>query len=335
MHTDLQQSAFTDVNGAHAANVLPATVPASPFTVDSGRSSRLAIIQPQQLQAGMPIEIPIHNTAMFQQAATRAALPAYRHNIRTAQNPQGLNIAEVPQGPTASLQDFQNNFANYVWPGLAIQGPNPVQIAAALQGVLTPQEQKNILQSLYHTQNTFSGGINIRRLQGGEVLVRCCEQGAKESGTFWSNISDMPLSIANIRNATAVLPDWNQNGNLEFFVVPENCDILVLEGTISSQALRRNNGNYWYLGVGWHFRYNTVRHGPEFSDPGGAFWDMAGANIQGVNDQYLQGGSTQLVITGNYGNIGNGVIGNGLAFLNGGYMPCIAIIETGFDVELL
>ncbi|MDR2420009.1 MAG: hypothetical protein LBD40_01655 [Puniceicoccales bacterium] len=132
----------------------------------------------------------------------------------------------------------------------------------------------------------------------------------------------------------AIRPDWNQDGNLEFFVVPENCDILVLAGTISSQALQRNNSNYWPLNAGWHFQCNAAAHMPEFLDPQRNPLGMANfPGLQNVNDQYLGGGDVQLIITGNWGDIGNGTKGNGVAFLQ--YMPCIAIIETGFDVELL
>jgi hypothetical protein len=62
LRTNLQQSAFTNTAGAHAANVLPtpATVPASPFTVDSTlncHSGRFILSL-----APNPVIIPVYNT---------------------------------------------------------------------------------------------------------------------------------------------------------------------------------------------------------------------------------------------------------------------------------
>jgi hypothetical protein len=47
-----------------------------------------------------------------------------------------------------------------------------------------------------------------------------------------------------------------------------------------------------------------------------------------VTGYLLPGGTHQIFVTGNY----NDAQGNGIAF--GGFYACIAVIETGFDVEL-
>ena len=81
--------------------------------------------------------------------------------------------------------------------------------------------------------------------------MRCCQQNSPEPGGWWVKIQDMPLSIADVRSGIAVLPEWNQNGNLEFFVVHEGSNIITLEGMASSQELQNTN-NYWRLNAGQH-----------------------------------------------------------------------------------
>jgi hypothetical protein len=109
----------------------------------------------------------------------------------------------------------------------------------------------------------------------------------------------------------AIRPDWNQDGNLEFFVVPENCNIVILEGIAASIQLNNSNGSRYYgLLQGAHF---LVAY-PNFN------------LAADYTNRYLSGGSMQIFITNNR---------NGIAFTQGaGHILCIAIIETGFDVEL-
>jgi hypothetical protein len=173
----------------------------------------------------------------------------------------------------------------------------------------------------------FSGNIQVAQLQPGRIIVRCCQRGSPEPGGWWVSLQDMPLGITPVRSGTAVLPNWNQNGNLEFFVVPEGCGIVILEGQAASQALGGNlstegQRSYWQLGVGQHLDAVNDRVLP-LNQP------LRGSNLINVTGQILQGGATQIYVMEN---------GAGAAFFNPGgandYMPCIALIETGFDVEL-
>jgi hypothetical protein len=231
---------------------------------------------------------------------------------------------------------FHRYFVDYVSPGnLLLQNSiaNPVVANLAIGPVLNLLEEKNVIQSLYYTQHTFAGGINVRRLEGGEILVRCCERASREPGIFWSQIRDMPLSIADIRNRIAVLPNWNQDCNLEFFVVPEGCNIVVLSGRAASQPLiSSTNEAYWMMPLGVHFR--CIGQGqPEFLNPAGAAIAPGVGGLGQIQQNcHLLGGGSQVVITGNK---------NGSAFFivnhpagAQGYMPCITLLETGFDREV-
>jgi hypothetical protein len=197
--------------------------------------------------------------------------------------------------------------------------PNPIVIAANAADLLF-QEMKNIIQALCRDQINFSNQITVRRLEAGEILVRCCQQNSPEPGGWWVKIQSMPLSIADVRNGIAVLPEWNQNGNLEFFIVPEGCNIVVLEGVTASQQLALDPLSY----NNYQLPQPTPMMGGRVALVGGQIRLPQGCTS--INGQYLRGGANQISITGNW----NGR--PGAAFLS--YVPCIAIIETGFDVEL-
>jgi hypothetical protein len=282
LHTNLQQSAFTDTD-AHG-NAVPhaagsADIPASPFTVNSGRSS--GIFVPMPGTATMPL--PLHASA---QPNANITFPGFRGVL--------------------DLTNIQN------------------AIAAGLGG---NRHYDVEVKRVYHS---FSNHLNRHTLQGGEVLVRCCQLNSPEPGAWWVQLRDMPLSIADVRDGTAVLPDWNQNGNLEFFVVPEGCGIEIFEGIVASMQMETGNGpfrrEYIQLRPGGHYDYNGLSQDYR-----------SRRNI--VTTQYLRGGVSQIYITDNYGDVyGNGHNQSGFAFHNllglPSYMSCVAIIETEFDVEL-
>jgi hypothetical protein len=186
------------------------------------------------------------------------------------------------------------------------------------------------LAEILGSSASFSGNIQVTQLQPGRIIARCCQGGSLEPGGWWVSLQDMPLGITPVRSGTAVLPNWSQNGNLEFFVVPENCDIVILEGLAASQALGGNlsaegQRSYWQLQANQHFDAGNDVVIP-VNQP------LNRANLANVTGQILQGGTNQIYIMRN---------GAGVAFSRpghpggaNGYMSCIAIIETGFDVEL-
>jgi hypothetical protein len=268
LHNGLQQSAFTDTAGTHAAGL--AVAPVSPFRVSTGKSSYRAFGN----------IIPLHNSVNL------IALPLQHPPINDVATIQALKAATIP---------FQRH--------LAVIHPIPTQM--------------EVDSAIEEYANCFSNGIILRQLSGGEVIVRCCQQGAPEPGCWWVPLQDFPLSAQQLREDIANLPDWNQNGNFEFFVVPERCNITILEGRVAAQQLKNSyNSRYFRLNgrecYGMLFRDNV----------------QAGQRNE-VTKAYLQGGAIQMFVLLNSSISGHNI---GNAFVNN--MPCFAIIETGFDVEL-
>jgi hypothetical protein len=327
LHTNLQQSAFTDVNEAHAANVLPATVPASPFKVNSGSSATFLINGRwvnllTDLNFNLNQEIPLLAGVPVNAGGVNATLGRYLVDIYDSiDNPHGtLYLRPIVGHPFVSndqalADSFTNNILN--------NAPHHIQVQANF--VAAAPEQASIIRQLHRDQENFSGVITIRALEPGEILVRCCQQNSPEPGGWWVKIQDMPLSIADVRSGIAVLPEWNQNGNLEFFVVPEGSNIIILEGMASSQELQNTN-NYRWLNAGQNV---TILRNPGNMIIGLQFPE-GHRNNPNLSTNWLDGGVTQVAIVGNWDSLNNRP---GNAFQ--GYYQAIAIIETGFDVELL
>jgi hypothetical protein len=114
-----------------------------------------------------------------------------------------------------------------------------------------------------------------------------------------------------VRNGTAVRPDWNQNGNIEFFVVPEKSAIVVIEGRAASYQLFSPPKRFFQLAI------------EEHAQMGRALPSGLGSE---VTNQWLPGGDNQIFVIANNRNQRRPI------FIP--YASCIAIIETGFDVEL-
>ena len=145
---------------------------------------------------------------------------------------------------------------------------------------------------LHREQINFSNRITVKKLEAGEILVRCCQLGSLEPGGWWVRIQDMPLSIVDVRDGIAVKGEWNQNGNLEFFVVPEGCNIIILEGVTASQQLTDSYNNQ-KLPKGGHATLVVIGGGIEVINlPLGRCTD--------VNKHCLRVGTNQIAITGNW-----------------------------------
>jgi hypothetical protein len=104
---------------------------------------------------------------------------------------------------------------------------------------------------------------------------------------------------------------------LEFFVVPEGCNITILEGRVAAQQLRNSHNDRYFRLIereyyGMLFT-NNVQAGQRTETTGG----------------YLQGGAIQMFVLLNSSISGHNT---GDAFVN--YISCLAIVATGFDVEL-
>jgi hypothetical protein len=198
------------------------------------------------------------------------------------------------------------------------------------------------------------------------MLVRCSQNGSREPGLWWTLISDMPLSILGVRNGIAVLPNWNQNGNLEFFVVPEGCNMIVLEGTASDQrlpeaAVNTTPGPVWIANGSvvdipgnpvhgdprsipnpvWDptfhnniFQRNGIKRSAKFIrlNPGDVF-DQGAATVPNLNLAALVNPNRD--VTGQY--LVGGcrqifIVNGGANFQN--YVSCIALIVTEYPVEI-
>jgi hypothetical protein len=254
-------------------------------------------------------------------------------------------------------------------PGL----PNPPIITFSTinglqaQAIGFPFLAKEIQDSIATNAQSFSNNapqpqIKVRQVNPGEMLVRCSQNGSREPGLWWTFISDMPLSILGVRNGIAVLPNWNQDGNLEFFVVPEGCNMIVLEGIASDQrlpeaAVNTTPGPVWTADG----NVTNVLGNPVGGDPRSIpnpVWDPTfhGNMLNGIKrsakfiklnpgDVFGQGVATVLNlaalvntdrdVTGQY--LVGGcrqifIVNGGANFQN--YVPCIALIVTGYLVEI-
>ena len=87
--------------------------------------------------------------------------------------------------------------------------------------------------------NTFSGDVHIHKLEPGTVLVRVFGQGQSVKSACWARLDDDKSSVTcaqDLYKKLAVKAEWNGDGNLGVFIVPEGADIWVAEGKIASQA---------------------------------------------------------------------------------------------------
>ena len=86
--------------------------------------------------------------------------------------------------------------------------------------------------------NTFSGDVHIHKLEPGTVLVRVFGKGQSVKSSCWARLDDDKSSVTcaeDLYKKLAVMADWNGDGNLGVFVVPEDANIWVAEGKIASQ----------------------------------------------------------------------------------------------------
>ena len=89
-----------------------------------------------------------------------------------------------------------------------------------------------------YESNTFSGDVKIHKLEPGTVLVRVFGQGQSVKTACWCRADDATSSVTcaqDLYKKLAVKAEWNGDGNLGVFIVPEGVDIWVAEGTIASQ----------------------------------------------------------------------------------------------------
>ncbi|MDR2419932.1 MAG: hypothetical protein LBD40_01240 [Puniceicoccales bacterium] len=271
----------------HQKSDVGAHAPMTPFKLQEGASSQ-DIIRQQWEQGFDPIRIPVHPSVdTFTDQGTHQPLAPYAY-------PQGHMNRDITN---------DENCVALFQASLGIQVAfNPQE----LRSQLTDQQKCNIIRALAYTQPNFSQRIIIRKLQPGEVLTRCAQRHTIEPGSWWTRAQDMPTSVKAVREGTAVLPDWNQTGKLEFFVVPEGCDLVVLEGLAAAQCLReydiRNPDNPRMTRKGRYYKQDTN---------------------EDVTNHYLQGGTNQIFITGNI---------NGAAFVQN-LLRCVTILDTGFEVE--
>ncbi len=87
--------------------------------------------------------------------------------------------------------------------------------------------------------NTFSGDVRIYKLEPGTVLVRVFGKGQSVKASCWCRADDSNSSVTcakDLYEKLAVKAEWNGDGNLGIFIVPEGADIWVAEGKIAAQA---------------------------------------------------------------------------------------------------
>jgi hypothetical protein len=85
----------------------------------------------------------------------------------------------------------------------------------------------------------FSGNVTIHRLEPGTVLVRVFGKGQSILSSCWCDAADSASTVKEAKdlyNKLAVRPDWNGDGNLGIWIIPEGIDVYVAEGKIASQV---------------------------------------------------------------------------------------------------
>ena len=100
-------------------------------------------------------------------------------------------------------------------------------------------EPKKYSGQLDYESNTFSGKVTIHKLETGTVLVRVFGAGQSVKTACWARLDDDKSSVTcaqDLYKKLAVKAEWNGDGNLGVFIVPEGVDIWVAEGKIASQA---------------------------------------------------------------------------------------------------
>ncbi len=100
-------------------------------------------------------------------------------------------------------------------------------------------DPKKYNRQLSRESSTFSGDVHIRKLEPGTVLVRVFGAGQSVKTACWARLDEVLSSVTcaqDLYKNLAVKAEWNGDGNLGVFIVPEGVDIWVAEGTIASQA---------------------------------------------------------------------------------------------------
>lgn len=106
--------------------------------------------------------------------------------------------------------------------------------------ITCPEDFKieNYNKQLEREINTYSKNVSIHQLEPGTVLVRVFGKEQSIMSSCWCNANDNTSAVTEAKdlyNTLAVKPEWNGDGNLGIFVVPEGVNIYVAEGKIASQ----------------------------------------------------------------------------------------------------
>lgn len=106
--------------------------------------------------------------------------------------------------------------------------------------VLGPAKEKmqSYIRQVQDEFDQFSGNVHIHKLAPGTVLVRVFGQGQKAVGSCWCNVTDSKSSVTcaeDLYTKLAVKAEWNGDGNLAVFIVPDDIEVYVAEGKIASQ----------------------------------------------------------------------------------------------------
>lgn len=100
-------------------------------------------------------------------------------------------------------------------------------------------DPKKYKSQLGRESSSYSDNVTIHQLKPGTVLVRVLGNGQSTKASCWSKLSDENSSFTcakDLYTNLAVKPEWNGDGNLAIFVVPDDADIWVAEGKIASQV---------------------------------------------------------------------------------------------------
>lgn len=160
-----------------------------------------------------------------------------KHEIENLPNPQ--NPTDFKINLDIPIKTEGENKISYSCN--AINKDNEIIKTAQNLIITCPKDFKieNYIKQLKREFYTYSKNVNIHQLEPGTVLVRVFGKGQSIMASCWCNANDTTSAVTKAKdlyNTLAVKPEWNGDGNLGIFVVPEGVNIYVAEGKIASQV---------------------------------------------------------------------------------------------------
>ena len=155
--------------------------------------------------------------------------------LKNAPHPQNLGGCDFSKIPEDELSAHRYTFQEKIATDKTDKTP-PKTTTYTWEAGFDPKKYSG---QLAYESNQFSSDVRIHKLEPGTVLVRVFGKGQSVKAACWARLEDVESSFTcaqDLYKKLAVKAEWNGDGNLGVFIVPEGVDIWVAEGTIASQA---------------------------------------------------------------------------------------------------